>query len=118
MSRCYHCDFGDRVTGGCNYFLATGRRRTGPVEDCDCFEERKSKRSWMQYKKKAPGPKPSNEKIRHRNAAMMELYNEGLSDIAIAAELGCAPVTVRQWRWSIGLPSQLERKKKEVKNGN
>lgn len=118
MSKCYHCDFGDRVTGGCNYFLVTGRHRTCPAENCDCFEERKSKHSWGHRQPKSPNPKPKNERIRHRNAAMMELYNEGLSDSAIAAELGCAPVTVRQWRWSVGLPSQLERKKKEVKNEN
>lgn len=115
MNKCYHCNFGDRVTGGCNYYMATGRHRTGPVESCDCFEERKNNHPWGQYKTKAPGPNPRNEKIRHRDAAMVELYNEGLSDNAIAEELGCAPATVRRWRWLNGLPSQLERKKKEVK---
>lgn len=50
-----------------------------------------------------------DDRIRQRDAAMFALYEQGMNDYQIAAELSCGPTTVRTWRYKTGLPTQKER---------
>ena len=74
-------------------------------EDVRVSVAKKSKKEREAEKRRAN----TERKRAAREKARMDLYNEGCGDAEIAARLGCAPVTIADWRNRNNLPAHYTR---------
>jgi len=108
QERCQDCYYFSTNTITCDYCHIAGHTRGGPISECMVFRPKDKPHPMRGY---MPGAKKQRDRdrISLRDAAMLELYNQGYTDRAIAAELSCGCTTVRNWRHQTGLCSQKER---------
>ena len=90
MRKCYLCYYSSRVTLTCDYCLIEKKSRGTPVEMCDKYKPRKS------------------EPIDPYAFEIEELYYKGMSDRAIARQLGISRYKVYTWRTAYGLEPKGE----------
>ena len=121
--RCQSCFYLSADGKFCDYYGCTGRLRTRrlpggsvycePPERCSLYKPRNlSEKQRPILLGKAPVRE--RERVRQRDAAMLQLYQAGKNDREIAAELSCGKTTVLTWRKKVGLISQKEAGKKET----
>lgn len=135
---CRGCIYRGTISGGnlhtCDYILITGHSRGCPVEGCTVKQTKgqakRRKPRPMNLPGSLPPDKPGNwtahrtredrpgPRRKINEAAALELYQQGMSDPQIAAELGnMTQYGVKEWRKRRGLPCQSERKKVATRDG-
>lgn len=113
MERCGKCKYRGSGECGCDYLGMTGRARIlvspGVGEECTAFApmtgEPERKRAQMTIRPNA-GERREAQEARGRERVfrqMKAMYEEGMSDRAIAAELHVSPTSVKRWRGREGL---------------
>lgn len=85
MKECYKCFYRSRVTLSCDYYMLTGTRVVKDENGCSGFKQR------------------LGQAISAHVLEIEKLYYDGLSDRAIARELGITRYTVYSWRTAQGL---------------
>ena len=101
----------------CDFCWITGRCRTGLPERedgrCPAFERGARARADVK-RNDVPLHLPPKNAMKYDSARMTQLYNRGLSDPKIAAEIGCDTSTVQAWRKRNGLRANVPpRRRKE-----
>lgn len=81
--------------------LITGHRRGVPVDNCSRYESTKRARALSRYFAGLGGLRPSDEEL-------LKLYNQGATDVEVAAALGKSRILVAHWRRKLGLAAQRD----------
>lgn len=100
-SKCWTCLYHGYRTDTCDYMLITGRRRGVPVKDCNRYASNKQAKKLAAYFAGRGGLKPSDEE-------MLKLYNQGATDVEMAAIIGKSRILVAHWRRKLGLAAQRD----------
>lgn len=108
---CLSCKWYSRESRSCDYYLLNFIRRGCPADD-NCKRYKPGRRQMGALPNSFKPLNGRSKKIRERDAQCKALYERGMSDSQIAAELGCAHETIRRWRLSYGLPTQKEVRKR------
>jgi hypothetical protein len=118
--KCRTCHYYAYGSNTCDFYIITGERRGCPAgADCTRWEERGdiSDRRLNLVRDVAFREKRGHGLDKSFFNAMQSLYDEGMSDRAIARELRVHVHTVERWRKYEGLVSQVERRKRGKENG-
>lgn len=81
--------------------LITGSRRGCPVSSCDKYESGERARQLAKSHFWLCGMRTSDQE-------MLDLYEQGLSDVEIAVVIKKSRILVSRWRRKMGLPSQKQ----------
>lgn len=107
--KCVTCKYradGYGTKGTCDYLTMTGHARilVSPEAGKNCTAWEKRERG--QRKRREPIlPTVRKKRKNPLHDQMMELYQKGMSDVAIGKEIGRSKSCVRHWRISLNLPA-------------
>lgn len=98
----YASDYGHFICPTCDYFLITGKRRGCPAgDDCNKFLPSKD---CIRYTSAAAGL----VRLPVREQQLLDLYEQGETDVAIAKALNISRQVVAKWRNKNGLSPQVD----------
>ncbi len=119
--RCKTCAWSDKQCKSCDYMLRTGRARSlicPPGDACTVYEPAAPGENWSRLELPPPDTRPlmpirqrdGRESAGRRGRIDAEraraLWREGMSDGAIARELGVSSPAIQQWRTREGLAAR------------
>ena len=99
--KCKSCLYYCSRTETCDYILIVGHSRGCSVKNCDRYENNKIAEKLSRYYA-GTGSLPDTDK------ALLELYEQGLSDVEIGCITGKGMMLIRHWRMKMGLLSRRD----------
>lgn len=119
--RCMQCQYRGYGEALCDYMGVTGKPRIlvspGVGEECKAFlplEGKAPRKQAAMTVRMNAGERPEDQDFLRRQRQyrqMRMMYDEGMGDRQIAAEMGCSPCTVRNWRLREGLAGNTGRQR-------